>query len=63
MTAIIKKNGVKINSIVSDETFAKMYCEKNGYTYEMEPEQPESEPESAFYTANDMIKAMTGGTA
>lgn len=44
MEVKIFKNGVQINTIVSDETFAKAYCEKHGYTYEAIPE-PEPEPE------------------
>lgn len=38
MTIRIFKNGALINNIVSDEAFVKYYCEKHGYTYEIDPE-------------------------
>lgn len=34
----IFKDGESINTIVADESFVTDYCEKNGYTYEAEPE-------------------------
>lgn len=39
-TAKIFENGEQINHIVADEDFVARYCEKHGYTYEMEPEPP-----------------------
>ncbi|WP_443663287.1 DUF4376 domain-containing protein [Dysosmobacter sp.] len=33
-TFLIFKNGEEINSIFSDESFCKSYCDKNGYTFQ-----------------------------
>ena len=43
----IFENGKEINRIVADEDFVVPYCERNGYTYELEvpPEPPEPQPE------------------
>lgn len=42
----IYKEDEEINRIVADEKFVTEYCNINGYTYELEPEQdPEKEPE------------------
>lgn len=48
MIAKIFENGAEINRIVADEAFAAQYCEENGYTYEMEPE--EAAPAEPEYT-------------
>jgi len=37
----IFRDGNEINTIVADEAFCSEYCEKNGYTYELMPEEPE----------------------
>ena len=34
----IFKDGEMVNTIVADESFVTDYCEKNGYTYEAQPE-------------------------
>ena len=39
----IFKDGEEINTIVADNAFCAIYCEVNGYTYELIPE-PEPEP-------------------
>lgn len=47
MIARIYDHGKEINRIVADKEFADYYCQKHGYTYELEeePEQPEPEPQ------------------
>lgn len=42
----ILENGKVINTIIADETFCKDYCEKNGYTYEKQPD-PAPAPDPA----------------
>lgn len=62
MVAIIYKDGEEINRIVSDEEFAKTYCEENGYTYEIstEPDPPLPPEPEINPTAEDIIKTILG---
>lgn len=60
MTVKIFENGQLINRIVADEDFAKIYCARHGYTYEIELPPPEPEPEDT-YTADDLFVALLGG--
>lgn len=39
-TAKIFENGEQVNHIVADEAFVARWCEKHGYTYEMDPKPP-----------------------
>lgn len=67
MIANIFENGKQIDRIIADEDFAKLYCEQNGYTYELEPYQgpdrtPTSEPTNMerFRADLDYLFAMAG---
>lgn len=40
MNVKIFENGVQINHIVADEDFARTYCSRHGYTYELEADPP-----------------------
>lgn len=63
----IFQNGTEINRIAAYEAFAVQYCEEHGYTYELEPEQPEpqSEPpateERVSALESAMLAMMMGG--
>lgn len=48
---------VKINTIVSSETFVKDYCERNGYTYSI-VEEPEPEPQPEPMTQTEMEEML-----
>lgn len=58
----IYRGDALINTIIASEEFCKAYCERNGYTYELEPEDtPEPEqPENVTVTAEELIKILLG---
>ena len=53
----IFKDGERVNTIVADESFVTDYCEKNGYTCEVDS-LPESEPEEPAPTPEERIAAL-----
>ena len=57
MNYIIYENSIEINRIVASETFAKSYCEENGYTYEQEERivEPEPKPPTVEDITLDML--------
>lgn len=59
MVAHIYKDGKEIDRIVANESYAKAYCDGNGYTYEMEERStpPMSDP---AYTSDDLLSALLG---
>lgn len=60
MIAIIYNDGKQINRIVADEAFASAYCAENGYTYEMEPDPPQTTELEPTYTADNLLVALLG---
>lgn len=52
----IYNNGIKINTIISDEEFCKRYCKSNQYTYK--EVIPEVEDIEYVMTSEDEIYAM-----
>lgn len=58
-TFVLSKDGIEVNTIVSDPAFVSDYCARKGYTYEEivvpEPEPVESEP-----TTEEILNAMLG---
>lgn len=60
----IFENGKEINRIVADEAFCKSYCEKNGYTYELEESGktvPQPNAEDRLAAVESAILAMMMG--
>lgn len=57
----IFKDGELINTIVADKAFCALYCDANGYTYELMPE-PEPEPVEPEPTTEEILDAMLGVT-
>ena len=55
------KNGEHINTIVAEEEWLKGYCERHGYTYELEvpPEPPEPEPIAPQPAAEEHLAVLT----
>ena len=53
----IYKNGKRINTIVSDESFCKEYCKKNNYSYSIVEDEKE-EPVERILTREDEIDTM-----
>lgn len=53
----ILKDGETVNTIIAAEDFCKAYCEKHGYTYEVE-ELPETDPVEVEPTEADDTAAM-----
>lgn len=44
MEYIIYKDGKRVNRIVADEAFCQQYYSTSGYSYELAPPAPDSEP-------------------
>lgn len=64
----IFKGGTEINRIVADESFCKSYCEKRGYTYELEaspkPDQGEdSQPADELEKLRAEVATLQANTA
>ena len=60
----IFKDGEEINTIVADKVFCALYCEANGYTYELIPEpepEPVPEPEKEPSVYDEMDAAYKEG--
>ena len=64
----IFNNGEHINTIIADEDFITIYCEKNGYTFEAEilpePEpqpEPEPTPTTGDVSMDELAKAIKEG--
>ena len=55
----ILKDGVEINTIVSDESFVTAYCGRHGYTFEKipepapEPDEPKTDTEPSVWDELD----------
>lgn len=58
MRFIIYNNGVKINTIVSDEKFCKKYCNANQYTYQIVDDDHENQTKTAILSREDEIDAI-----
>ncbi len=59
MAAIIYQDGIEINRIEADESFAAEYCARHGYTYVMDPPvepEPAPEPVEPEYTAEERLE-------
>lgn len=57
---IIYEDGQEINRIVADEAFARDYCLRHGYTYEVEPEPvPEPEPAPSLEERVEVLETET----
>lgn len=53
----IYKNGKIVNTIIADESFCKIYCEKNNYSYAL-VEDVEEEHNIPTMTREDEIDTM-----
>lgn len=59
----IFKDGEEINTIVADKAFCAIYCETNGYTYELIPEPEPKQALESEPTQLDRIEAQVAYTA
>lgn len=58
----IFKDGELINTIVADKAFCALYCDANGYTYELMPEpEPIPEPEVEPDVWDELAEAYKQG--
>ena len=58
MRFVIFDNGVKINTIISDENFCKKYCDANQYTYHIADDDCEVQTEATVLTREDEVDAI-----